>query len=257
LALCCFVCVSDDNVSRAVFDDFESIVCQCSEAHAVTPVVQCAAVDAWSLLATTSGTEAVLSLARDRVSVHLVEMLESDDLESRTAAGECVALLYELASGDWDEMISDEVVLARCMDRLQQLSNDSSKRMSKRDRKQQRSAFRSICASVLEDEPCSEEIKMHGNWITIEGWSALRQANALRSVFQDAFHVAVQHYEIVQDILDLDDSLRSALRAREATGADRVCRVEKGSRLARQRSDDRTKARAARQAFVDYSLNDG
>lgn len=143
------------------------------------------------------------------------------------------------------------------MDRLGELSNDSSKRISKRDRKEQRSAFRTISASMLEDEPRYEEIKLHGNWITIEGWAASRQANALRSVFQDAFHVAVANYEIVQDILDLDSGLRSALQAHEATDFDRVKRVEKGSRQDKRRGDARTKARAARQAMVDTALVDG
>jgi len=104
------------------------------------------ALHAWNLL---------VSRATENLYMHLIQthlpklsgILESGHVDLRIAAGESIALLYELArikdqefEGDLDELIAQ----------LKELSKDSSKYRGRKERQQQRACFRDILRSVEE-----------------------------------------------------------------------------------------------------------
>lgn len=72
----------------------------------------------------------------------LGELLDSNSLEVRMAAGECICLAYELGrchDADFGEDSFDQLC-----ETLKLLANDSNKFRAKKDRKTQRSSFREI-----------------------------------------------------------------------------------------------------------------
>jgi hypothetical protein len=72
----------------------------------------------------------------------LQELLESASLEVRMAAGETIAVLFELGRA-FNEDFEETQAEALC-DILRQLATDSHKYRAKKDRKTQRSSFRDI-----------------------------------------------------------------------------------------------------------------
>lgn len=72
----------------------------------------------------------------------LSELLTSPNLEVRLAAGEALAIAFELGR-ECSEDFADEFV-TDLVDTLRQLATDSHKYRAKKDRKQQRATFRDI-----------------------------------------------------------------------------------------------------------------
>lgn len=72
----------------------------------------------------------------------LGELLDSNILEVRMAAGECICLAYELGRR-YDADFGNNSFDSLC-ETLKQLANDSNRYRAKKDRKTQRSNFRDI-----------------------------------------------------------------------------------------------------------------
>ena len=72
----------------------------------------------------------------------LSELLDSPHLDVRMAAGETIALAYELGREHNEDF--QRANTPQLADKLRQLATDSHKYRAKKDRKQQRSSFRDI-----------------------------------------------------------------------------------------------------------------
>ncbi|CAG2062233.1 unnamed protein product, partial [Timema podura] len=112
-------------------------------------LLHAAALSAWSLLLTLmSPGDIYILMSDDSDSVfvpqlaQLSELLDSAHLDVRLAAGESMALVYELGRGHNDDFHQEST--PQLADKLRQLATDSHKYRAKKDRKQQRSSFRDI-----------------------------------------------------------------------------------------------------------------
>lgn len=81
---------------------------------------------------------------------------------------------------------------------IKQISKDSSKRISKKDRKEQRAEFRSIEDWVLKGESPDESLRMQGAVLTLDSFKTLRVAEALRDVLGTGFHSALRIFPVVK-----------------------------------------------------------
>ena len=72
-------------------------------------------------------------------------LLQNVDLNVRIAAGEALALMYELGRDIDDEFVGDQNGLCET---LKELATDGSKHKAKKDRRQQRSSFRDILRAI-------------------------------------------------------------------------------------------------------------
>lgn len=72
----------------------------------------------------------------------LTDLLESAHLDVRMAAGEALALVFEMGRTHCSDFQEDAT--PQLVDRLRQLATDSHKYRAKKDRKTQRSSFRDI-----------------------------------------------------------------------------------------------------------------
>ena len=97
---------------------------------------------------------------------HLHGLLSSPDVELRITAGETIALLLEVAYDHDEEYEPDG--LENLVDSLRQLSTDSQKYRSKKDRKEQRSSFREVLKTVEDGESPSEQVTtLFLSWILL------------------------------------------------------------------------------------------
>ncbi|KAI7856031.1 interferon-related developmental regulator-domain-containing protein [Circinella umbellata] len=140
-------------------------------------------------------------------------LLESGDKDVRTAAGENVAVIFEILriiikSEDDEEQDDDEVYkndyqydnMDELIHTLRELSVESSRRQSKSSRAEQKSIFRDIIKSVEDGVPPIEELKISGRIISFRGWSKILLLNAFRYIMGQGLHLHLRANDLFRQI---------------------------------------------------------
>ncbi|RCH86987.1 Interferon- developmental regulator 1 [Rhizopus stolonifer] len=152
-----------------------------------------------------------------------LDLLESKSKDVRVAAGENVALMYEcshvqkkndLLEEDAQEVeendMSEYEELDDLIDILQRLANESSRRVNKQDRKEQKSAFRDILKSIQTGSRPKEKLKLGRQKFIFRGWAQILELHAFRSILGAGLANHFESNELVQDVfsggLQDDDS---------------------------------------------------
>jgi hypothetical protein len=196
----------------------------------VSPLLRAAALDSWSLLATTFHDAHIAhgdanddsyadDLGRGLILLPLLaSCLESPDVGLRSSAGECVAYIHEcrlnlgldedeaenvtqrlFRRGSWDgsewEVLMDEV-----KQRIGELSVESGHHMSKKTKKEQRSTFREYMATIVDDESPTEEVNFRGGKLKLTSWKEIIQLNFVRHCLQGGFQVQLMTNETLHDV---------------------------------------------------------
>uniref|UniRef100_A0A672J8S6 Interferon-related developmental regulator 1 n=1 Tax=Salarias fasciatus TaxID=181472 RepID=A0A672J8S6_SALFA len=131
----------------------------------------------------------------------LQRLLESEDVNMRIAAGETIALLFELARDmdpefefdDWDELC----------DRLNALATDCVKHRAKTDKRKQRSVFRDVLKAVEEGDFQSETIRFGTERMNIDSWVRKRTYDAFREFVGSGMNYHLQANEFIRDVFEL------------------------------------------------------
>uniref|UniRef100_A0A3P8NFA0 Interferon-related developmental regulator 1 n=1 Tax=Astatotilapia calliptera TaxID=8154 RepID=A0A3P8NFA0_ASTCA len=154
----------------------------------------------WALLLTICSS----SQLKDILQKHLLKLqrlLESDDVNMRIAAGETIALLFELARDidsdfefdGWDELC----------DKLNALATDCNKHRAKTDKRKQRSVFRDVLKAVEEGAFQSETIRFGTERMNIDSWVRKRTYDAFREFVGSGMNYHLQANEFIRDVFEL------------------------------------------------------
>ncbi|XP_029099685.1 interferon-related developmental regulator 2 isoform X1 [Monodon monoceros] len=208
LGLGCYVAATDVQDLVSCLTCLEGIFSRsCGVGGSTAPVVPvslqgllCAALQAWALLLTICPS-AHISRILDRQLPRLPQLLSSESVNLRMAAGETIALLFELTR-DLEEDFVYKDMEALCS-ALRTLATDSNKYRAKADRRRQRSTFRAVLHSV-EGGECEEETVRFGlEVLYVDSWARRR----VYAAFKDALGSGMQHHlqnnELLRDIFGL------------------------------------------------------
>ncbi|KAM9074265.1 interferon-related developmental regulator 2 isoform 2-T2 [Megaptera novaeangliae] len=131
----------------------------------------------------------------------LPQLLSSESVNLRMAAGETIALLFELTR-DLEEDFVYEDMEALCST-LRTLATDSNKYRAKADRRRQRSTFRSVLHFV-EGGECEEETVRFGlEVLYVDSWARRRVYAAFKDALGSGMHHHLQNNELLRDIFGL------------------------------------------------------
>ncbi|KAM4863128.1 interferon-related developmental regulator 2 isoform X1 [Urocitellus parryii] len=131
----------------------------------------------------------------------LPQLLSSESVNLRIAAGETIALLFELAR-DLEEDFVYEDMEALC-GTLRTLATDSNKYRAKADRRRQRSTFRAVL-NFVEGSECEEETIRFGlEVLYVDSWARHRIYAAFKDVLGSGMHHHLQNNELLRDIFGL------------------------------------------------------
>ncbi|XP_037861390.2 interferon-related developmental regulator 2-like [Chlorocebus sabaeus] len=208
LGLGCYVAAADiqDRVSclaclESVFSRFYGL------GSSTTPVVPaslhgllCAALQSWALLLTIFPSTQISHIL-DRQLPWLPQLLSSESVNLRIAAGETIALLFELAR-DLEEVFVYEDMEALCSV-LRTLATDSNKYRAKADRQRQGSTFRAVLHSVEGGEREEERVRFGFEVLYRDSWAGHRIYTAFKEVLGSAMHHHLQSNELLRDIFGL------------------------------------------------------
>lgn len=137
----------------------------------------------------------------------LVDHLESVDVGVRMAAGEAIAVIYEL-----DEEAKDEEQgrhapydnIHHLTTILAQLSTASTKKLSKSHRRTQHSTFRDVLATVSDphsDAPYST-LKFGRSIYAVDTWTKYHRIQMLRRILTHGFHIHFARNSAVRECLE-------------------------------------------------------
>jgi Interferon-related developmental regulator (IFRD) len=145
----------------------------------------------------------------------LVKTLSSSSLTVRLAAGESIALAYELAAPpssesdeDYDEEPTEEPIyddIDHLTSLLASLSTASTKKMSKNSRREQHSLFRDILRTVSSHQPLpTQKLRFaRKEELRLDSWGNLLRLKHLRRIFTHGLHVHLAGNVYVREVLDL------------------------------------------------------
>ncbi|XP_043563661.1 interferon-related developmental regulator 2-like isoform X1 [Chiloscyllium plagiosum] len=208
-----------------------------------TQVLHYNALQSWSLLVTICPTSKIQKLLENHLP-KLPGLLCSDSVTLRIAAGEAIALLFELARKiDQDFLYEGTDQLC---EKLKGLATDSNKHRAKNDRRKQRSIFRDVL-HFIEDEECPEEtIKFGIECLCIDSWVKRRVYDAFKEILGSGIRHHLQHNELLRDIFELGPPL---MLDAAAIRANKISRFEKhlyNSAAFKARTKARSKVRDKR-----------
>ncbi|XP_066100946.1 interferon-related developmental regulator 2 isoform X1 [Saccopteryx bilineata] len=205
LGLGCFVAAADVQDLVCCLTCLEGVLSRsCGVGGSTAPAslhgLFCATLQAWALLLTICPSTHISHIL-DRQLPRLSLLLSSETVSLRIAAGETIALLFELAR-DLEEDFVYEDMDALCS-ALRTLATDSSKYRAKAERRRQRSVFRAVLHCV-EGGGCEEETVRFGlEVLSVDSWARRRVYAAFKDVLGSGMHHHLQNNELLRDIFGL------------------------------------------------------
>ncbi|XP_074054112.1 interferon-related developmental regulator 2 isoform X2 [Macrotis lagotis] len=183
--------------------------------------LHCCALQAWALLLPICPGSHI-SRVLDSQLPQLPQLLSSDSVHLRIAAGETIALLFELGR-DLEEDFLYEDTDSLCST-LRALATDSNKYRAKADRRKQRSIFRDVLHFIETGECQEETIKFGLECMYVDSWTRRRTYAAFKETLGSGVLHHLQNNELLRDIFDLGPVLVLDSAAMKAS---KISRFEK------------------------------
>ncbi|CBN77743.1 conserved unknown protein [Ectocarpus siliculosus] len=133
----------------------------------------------------------------------------------------------------WEEVVEE----------MKGFITDSSKKLSRETKKQQRRTFRQLFATIGENEPPEEVVSLQNGSLTVADWAHIKQLNALRSCLQSGFQTQMQSNELLREILGVSKW--------GGTGGEKPF-YSKNSEVRKQQTTSRTRSRHSKQEAQDH-----
>ncbi|XP_022768664.1 interferon-related developmental regulator 1-like isoform X3 [Durio zibethinus] len=223
-----------------------------------------AVVSAWSFLLTTmDGRKLSPKLWLESIT-YLSNMLDKDDRSVRIAAGEAVALIFEMGSlekfvaeakGSNDGSVLEgnkskegfshiQGLKEKILNQVRDLSVEAGgKGSAKKDLNNQRNSFKDVL-EFLENGYCPEtSIKIGGDSLQTSAWSQLIQLNFLRRFLGGGFTKHMQENEFLQEVFGFTPKRRNLLGSEHISNSEKRMYRSPNSVLNKARTQQLNKQR--------------
>eukprot|EP01038_Epipyxis_sp_PR26KG_P008219 gene8219-11125_t len=256
LSFITFVC-SPESV-QSVMNVLEDILCdddvmpvkstdshdENEETDEISVSTKIAVAEGWMLLASLHNGDCgdILERSCDRMFDALLSLIDEVEVEAKVMAGKIFAFLWEVADdhNHRDESSSTEELgrslcnnpslVTELLIKIRNISKESSKRISKKDKKEQKSEFRDIEEWIVNGVKPDSTVRLQGAVIRLDSFQVIMTVDALKNVLGNGFHSSLKKYPIVKEILGVE-FLSSAM-----DGDGDEVRVSKGSLTSKLRT---------------------
>ena len=221
------------------------------------------AIKSWILLASIMPLENIIDSSKDRIFDAINLLLDADDIDVKIAAGTLLAFMYELVEENelcpegtdmhtvGLQICEDPNMVSQTLALLQRVSKENSKRFSKKDRKEQRLAFRDIEAFICDGEKPEDTIRMQGCVLEVNTFARICLLEQLRFYLGDGFPSSPKNFPIVKEILEI----KNLNDFNDGDG--NSTQIRKGSRLDKTRSSNRNQDRHYKDSQNNFYEEDG
>lgn len=213
LGLCCFIGAEEMEDIADCLTALKVIFFKKVPADTSAHITFANSLMAWGLLLTVASQSVVEEQIENCVPV-ICKLLELGGLNLRIAAGETVALMYELGRQS-DVFFSGPV--HKLYDLLRELANESGRHKGKREKRQQKSSFRDIWKSVESKIPPDETIKFGMEYIQMTSWTWLRRYNAFKDALGSGTNTHLESNMLLREIFDLGIPVTKEMKQSKAS----------------------------------------
>ncbi|KAK7102246.1 interferon-related developmental regulator 1-like isoform X2 [Littorina saxatilis] len=215
-------------------------------------VLNVSCLDAWCLLLTRTPDFFIQRTAQTHISL-LGDLLRGSDTDLRVAAGEAIALLYDMnryIDEDFGFGEEDAETNALC-DQLKELSTESTKHIARNALRRQRSRFRDILQTVKTWVVDEEVVKMGRlESLMLEDWATKIQYNAFCNVLHSGVNIHLQENVMLREFFGLGAPL--PVGAKPQHKMTKVQRKYYNSLADKARTVSRGKNRDKRSAVIGF-----
>lgn len=155
---------------------------------------------AWTLLLTICP----INELKKKLEMHfhkLPSLLSSDDVNMRIAAGESLALLFELARGMESDFLYED--MESLTEMLRALATDGNKHRAKVDKRKQRSVFRDVLRAVEDRDFPTETVKFGPERMYIDCWVKKHTYDTFKEVLGSGMQYHLQSNEFLRHVFEL------------------------------------------------------
>jgi Interferon-related developmental regulator (IFRD) len=261
LSVANFICSTDDVSTDALLDLTEDVAGTTYRQQNVPASLRATALDCWALLATTvqefyisGGDEDTTGRGLSLLPLLLSCLHDSSSMELRSAAGQSMALIHEFrlslgdedgettterkyGKGGWDGSFYEDVVY-EIQQRVTELSNQSGHSISKKAKKEQRSAFRDFLNTIVDNESPKDTVLFRGGSLELTCWKDIVQLQFIRHCLQGGFQIQILTNPTLQTVFGADGAVLN--------GPGTMSQLEKRLFLSKT-------SEAARLAYVDLT----
>ena len=140
-----------------------------------------------------------MSLCRSLATV--TALLHSDDVDVRVAAGEVLALMYEIGREQDSDFEGDD--LEKLCEDMHTLATDSTKHRAKRERRSQRASFRDIERAVRDGQKPKIKVQFGVENMALGTWEDKRTYDALCSFLGSGMNHHLRYNPEVRSLFGL------------------------------------------------------
>ncbi|XP_054427346.1 interferon-related developmental regulator 1 [Pteronotus mesoamericanus] len=206
--VCCFIATDDITELYATLECLENIFTKAYLKEKDTNVISSSpntvlyisSLLAWTLLLTICP----ISEVKKKLEMHfhkLPSLLSSEDVNMRIAAGESLALLFELARGVESDVLYEDIESLTQM--LRALATDGNKHRAKVDKRKQRSVFRDVLRAVEERDFPTETVKFGPERMYIDCWVKKHTYDTFKEVLGSGMQYHLQSNEFLRNVFEL------------------------------------------------------
>ncbi|XP_041071878.1 interferon-related developmental regulator 1 isoform X1 [Carcharodon carcharias] len=257
LAVCCYVAADDIEDLHLTMTYLETVFTtsyqkedQTDCFHSTqTTTLGISTLVAWTLLLTICPP----SLMKKIFQTHLTKLpslLSCGDVNMRIAAGETMALLFELARDMCDDFEYEDMELL--CGKLKSLATDGNKYRAKTDRKKQRSVFRDVLKTVEEGDFDPETITFGPECMYIDSWVKKRTYETFKELLASGVRFHLQANEFVRSVFELGPPLLLDAATLKAAKTSRIERHFYNAAVCKARTKARNKFRDKRLDIGEY-----
>lgn len=178
-----------------------------------SPQVITSMVSAWSFLLTTMDGWTLDPKSWQGSISYFSTLLEKDDRSVRMAAGEALALIFEIGNlekfstqegnNNSRDVIHIQGLKAKILNQVRSLSVEAGgKGLTKKDLNNQRNTFRDILEFLEDGYSPETSLKIGGDTLTTTTWCQLIQLNFLKRFLRGGFIKHMQDNEFLHDVFD-------------------------------------------------------
>ncbi|ETV84299.1 hypothetical protein, variant [Aphanomyces astaci] len=249
LGVVCFTCSTGDE------ENAQNIMGLCDPFfnNSATPVLAKLALETWGCLAST--LDSTYLIEEGFLDTHLtlfLELTNNADVDVRSAAGENLALLFEAMHQNHIDNYEGAGDIAS---KLLELSKESSKKFSKKDRKEQHSVFRDVYNTVANQEPPNVSFGLENETLRFHDWGSIMQYNAIKECLQSGMLEHLKFNNHVRQLFDLPHTAEVYSRVEKRATKSKTS----GSR--KQQSaflkDERKRRQGEKNTFLEGGGHDG
>uniref|UniRef100_A0A8D0GJC8 Interferon-related developmental regulator 1 n=1 Tax=Sphenodon punctatus TaxID=8508 RepID=A0A8D0GJC8_SPHPU len=256
LGVCCFIATDDITELYSTMECLENIFTKSYQGRETNDsssthntVLHISALLVWTLLLTICPMNEV----KKKLEMHLHKLpslLSCDEVNMRIAAGEALALLFELArETDGDFFYEDMEILTQ---KLRALATDGNKHRAKVDKRKQRSVFRDVLRAVEEHDFPTEIVKFGPERMYIDCWVKKQTYDTFKEILGSGMQYHLQSNELLRNVFELGPPLMLDEATLKAMKISRFERHLYNSAAFKARTKARSKCRDKRADVVEF-----